>query len=86
MVGAALARDVVDLAGCLRAAGVKRAWTFLEDGDAWTYLEAADLDAMEAALRADPVWTAFWAGLADVLDERTRAEGWRRTREVFRCD
>jgi L-rhamnose mutarotase len=85
-VGAALARDVVGVAASLRAAGVRRAWTFVEDGDAWTYVEADDLEVMEATLRSDPTWTAFWGSLSDVLDERTRTEGWRRTREVFRCD
>ncbi len=85
-VAAALARSVMGLAASLRAAGVKRAWTFLEDGDAWTYVEADSLESMESALGSDPVWTAFWRDLGDALDERTRAEGWRRTREVFRCD
>jgi L-rhamnose mutarotase len=70
----------------LRAAGVRRAWTWVEDGSAWTYLEADDLDAMEAALAADAGWRGVWARLAPALDARSASEGWRRTREVFRCD
>ena len=85
-VSAAWARSAVNLAESFRRAGVMRLWTFLEDGDAWTYLEARSLDAAEEALAADPAWQVLWADLAPVLDDRTRAQGWRRTREVFRCD
>jgi len=85
-VASAWARDAVPLGVALQAAGVRRAWTFVEDGDAWTYLESDALDAAEAALAADPAWTGFWASLAETLDARTAREGWRRTREVFRCD
>ncbi|MFN8619255.1 MAG: L-rhamnose mutarotase [Chloroflexota bacterium] len=85
-VAAAFAGSEATLGASLRAAGVCRAWTFLEDGDAWIYLEAADLDAMEAALAADPAWEAFWAGLAPSLRAGAGPGRWRRTREVFRCD
>jgi L-rhamnose mutarotase len=75
--------DVVD---ALRAAGIRRQWTWVEDGDAWTYRESDDLDATEAALAASAPHHAWLAALTDHLDERTASEGPRRTREVFRCD
>ena len=85
-VAAAWSAGADAIAVSLRAAGVRRAWTWVEDGSAWTYLEADDLGAMEAALAADAGWRALWAGIAPALDARTASEGWRRTREVFRCD
>jgi L-rhamnose mutarotase len=75
-----------DVVAALRAAGVRREWTWVEDGSAWTYRETDDLDATEAALVASPAYRAWQAAVADRLDERTRREGPRRTREVFRCD
>ena len=69
----------------LRAAGARRAWTWLEDGGAWTYLECDDLDATEAALAASAPYQAWWTSMRSWLDDRGR-EGPRRTREVFRCD
>jgi L-rhamnose mutarotase len=75
--------DVVD---ALRAAGVRREWTWVEDGSAWTYRETGDLDVTEAALAASPAYMAWHASLADQFDEGTRHDGPRRTREVFRCD
>ena len=79
-------RDAIAVSDALRAAGVRRAWVFGEEGSLWAYLESDDLDAMEALLAVNPTWTGLWAGIADHLDERTAREGWRRTREVFRCD
>ena len=70
----------------LRAAGITRQWTWVEDGSAWTYRECADLDATEAALAASPVQAVLVSRLSHYLDERTQREGPRRTREVFRCD
>ena len=70
----------------LRAAGIRRQWTWVEDGSAWTYRECDDLDATEATLAASDPVRSWWTGLAAVLDERTQREGRRRTREVFRCD
>lgn len=70
----------------LRAAGVRREWTWVEAGDAWTFRECADLDATEAELAAAPAYQAWTAIIARSYDERTRLEGPRRTREVFRCD
>jgi L-rhamnose mutarotase len=70
----------------LRAAGVRREWTWLEDGSAWTYRECDGLDATESALGESPSMRAWWARMAGSLDHRTRREGPRRTREVFRCD
>jgi L-rhamnose mutarotase len=75
--------DVID---ALRQAGIRREWVWVEDGDAWTYRECDDLDAMEASLARSAPYQAWLAGFADHLDERTAAEGPRRTREVFRCD
>jgi L-rhamnose mutarotase len=75
--------DVVDT---LRAAGIRRQWTWIEDGDAWTYLECDDLDATEAALAAAPAHRSWSASIAGMLNDGTRREGRRRTREVFRCD
>jgi L-rhamnose mutarotase len=69
-----------------RAAGIRREWTWVEDGSAWTYRECDDLDASEAALAASGPVRSWWAGMAASLDDRTRHEGPRRTREVFRCD
>ena len=70
----------------LRAAGIRREWTWVEDGSAWTYRECDDLDATEAALAASSPYQAWWASMTGSLDERTQLEGRRRTREVFRCD
>jgi L-rhamnose mutarotase len=70
----------------LRAAGITRQWTWVEDGSAWTYLECTDLDATEAALAASPVQAVLMSSMSRYLDERTQREGPRRTREVFRCD
>jgi L-rhamnose mutarotase len=70
----------------LRGAGVQRQWTWVEDGSAWTYLECADLDATEAALAASHAHETWSASMVGVVDARTRREGHRRTREVFRCD
>jgi L-rhamnose mutarotase len=70
----------------LRQAGTRRQWTWVEDGDAWTYRESDDLDASEAALAASNAYQAWFASYASHLDERTADEGPRRTREVFRCD
>jgi L-rhamnose mutarotase len=84
---AALYRAAPDaLRNDLRAAGITRDWTWVEDGSAWTYRECADLDATEAALAASPVQAVLMSRLSHYLDERTRVEGPRRTREVFRCD
>jgi L-rhamnose mutarotase len=79
----AMPSDVVD---ALRAAGTRRQWTWVEDGDAWTYRESDDIDATEAALAASAPYQAWSSAMADHLDDRTRADGPRRTREVFRCD
>ncbi len=79
----AMPADVVD---ALRQAGIRRQWTWVEDGDAWTYRESDDIDATESALSASSPYQAWLGGLADHLDERTASEGPRRTREVFRCD
>lgn len=79
-------RDAIELTDALRAAGVRRGWVFAEEGSLWTYLEADDLGAMEASLAANPAWVGFWGRIAEHLDERTARDGWRRTREVFRCD
>ena len=70
----------------MRAAGVRREWTWVEDGSAWTYRECDDLDAAESSLSASDPVRSWWGGMAGVLDERTRQDGRRRTREVFRCD
>lgn len=70
----------------LRAAGVRREWTWVEDGSAWTYRECDDLDATEAAIAASAPVRTWWAGMSPFLDDRTRREGRRRTRQVFRCD
>jgi L-rhamnose mutarotase len=70
----------------LRVAGVRREWTWVEDGSAWTYLECDDLGSTETALAASRPVQTWWASFAAHLDARTRAEGRRRTREVFRCD
>jgi len=78
--------SAIQISEVLRRAGVHRAWTFLEDGSLWTLVESASLAAMERTLAADPGWTRLWADLAGQLDARTAREGWRRTREVFRCD
>jgi L-rhamnose mutarotase len=75
-----------EVVGALEAAGIRRQWVWVEDGDAWTYLECDDLDATEAALAASAPYGAWSASMTDRLDERTRREGRRRTREVFRCD
>jgi L-rhamnose mutarotase len=75
--------DVID---ALRAAGTRRQWTWVEDGDAWTYRESDDLDASEAALAASAPYQAWLSSFASHLDQRTASEGPRRTREVFRCD
>jgi L-rhamnose mutarotase len=75
-----------DVVGALRAAGIRRQWTWVEDGDAWTYLECDDLDATEAALSTAAPYRAWSDPMADLLDDRTRRDGRRRTREVFRCD
>ena len=84
---AAIHRAATDgLRDALRAAGITRQWTWVEDGSAWTYRECADLDATEAALAASPVHVAWLSSMTDLLDDRTRREGPRRTREVFRCD
>ena len=45
-------RSPVTLIDALRAAGTTPEWTWVEDGDAWTYRECDDLDATEAALAA----------------------------------
>jgi len=79
-------RDAIELGDALRAAGVLRAWVWAEDGSLWVYLEAESLDVAEASLAANPDWTGFWSSIGEHLDERTAQEGWRRTREVFRCD
>jgi hypothetical protein len=79
----AMPAEVVD---ALRAAGIRRQWTWVEDGDAWTYRESHDLDATEAALAASAAYGAWLAGLSGHLDVRTRRDEPRRTREVFRCD
>jgi len=78
--------SAIEISGALQRAGVHRAWTFLDDGELWTYLEADSLGAMEETLAADPAWTDVWARISEHLDERTARDGWRRTREVFRCD
>jgi L-rhamnose mutarotase len=78
-----LPREIRD---AIRAAGVRRQWTWVEEGDAWTYLECDDLDATEAAFAASDRYRAWTASLAPFLDERTQRDGPRRTREVFRCD
>jgi L-rhamnose mutarotase len=84
---AAIHRAATDeLRDALRAAGITRQWTWVEDGSAWTYRECADLDATEAALAASPVQAAWLSSMTDLLDDRSRREGPRRTREVFRCD
>jgi L-rhamnose mutarotase len=70
----------------MRAAGVRREWSWVEDGSAWTYRECDDLDATEAALAASPAYRSWSATMTSHLDDRTRREGPRRTREVFRCD
>lgn len=85
-VAAAFARSAVNLAEAMQTAGVMRAWTFIEDGAFWTLMETQNLEAAEESLAADPACQVLWADLAPVLDDRTRAQGWRRTREVFRCD
>ena len=79
-------RSAIEISEALRRAGVHRAWVFLDDGELWAYLEADSLDVMERTLAADPDWTDVWARISGQLDERTAREGWRRTREVFRCD
>jgi L-rhamnose mutarotase len=70
----------------MRAAGVRREWSWVEDGSAWTYRECDDLDATEAALAASSAYRSWSATTTSHLDDRTRREGPRRTREVFRCD
>jgi L-rhamnose mutarotase len=70
----------------LRQASTRRQWTWVEDGDAWTYRESDDLDATAAALAASNAYQAWVTSYASHLDERTASEGPRRTREVFRCD
>lgn len=85
-VRGAFERRADALAGALDAAGVRRAWTWVEDGSAWAYLEAEALDPAEAALARDPAWRELWASLAPSLAGPTARDGWRRTREVFRCD
>ncbi len=75
-----------DVVLALRAAGIRREWTWVEDGSAWTYLECDDLDATEAALAASAPYQSWSAAMSGCLDDRTRREGRRRTREVFRCD
>ena len=70
----------------LRASGVHRAWVWSEDGSLWAYVEAASSEGAEAALMADPAWGAFWGSIAPHLDGGSARDGWRRTREVFRCD
>ena len=64
-----LPREVRD---ALRAAGVRRQWTWVEEGDAWTYLECDDLDCDRGGVgglgplpRLD--------GLPDALPRRTNA-------------
>ena len=80
-------RDVpAAVTDAMRAAGIRREWTWIEDGSAWTYRECDDLDATEATLAASDPVRSWWTGMAAVLDERTQREGRRRTREVFRCD
>ena len=75
-----------DVRQALRDAGVTREWTWLEPGDLWTFRECADLDRTEAALAASPAYTAWAAEVAASYGDRARADGPRRTREVFRCD
>lgn len=75
-----------EVGDALRTAGVRRQWTWVEDGGAWSYLECDDLDATEAALAASDVYRGWTATLDRFVDERTKSEGRRRTREVFRCD
>jgi L-rhamnose mutarotase len=70
----------------LRAAGIRRQWTWVEDGSAWTYLECDDLDGTEAALAVSPSYMSWSAAMTGETDDRTRRAGRRRTREVFRCD
>lgn len=70
----------------LREAGIRREWAWLEPGDLWIYRESADLGATEAALATSPAYQVWLGGLGETFDDRTRREGPRRTREVFRCD
>ena len=70
----------------LRTAGVRRQWTWVEEGDAWTYLECRDLGATQAALAASDAYQGWISSMAHLFDARTQREGRRPTREVFRCD
>jgi L-rhamnose mutarotase len=70
----------------LREAGVRREWSWLEPGDLWTYRECDDLEAAERALATSAVYRRWLAALSETFDDRSRRDGPRRTREVFRCD
>lgn len=74
------------VADALRAAGIRRQWSWVEDGDLWAYLECDDVQAVEDRLAGSSAHREWWASLETHLDEGTRVEGRRRTREVFRCD
>jgi L-rhamnose mutarotase len=69
----------------LREAGVRREWAWLEPGDLWIYRESADVAATETALASSHAHLAWLARLGEAFDDRTRQDGPRRTREVFRC-
>lgn len=75
-----------ELLDAMRAAGVKRQWSWVEEGDAWLYRECDDADAASRALFANEAYRAFRAEMAPWIDPAAFAEGPRKTREVFRCD
>jgi L-rhamnose mutarotase len=70
----------------LRAAGVRRQWTWVEDGDAWTYTECDALDVMESTVAGSRTIRAWSELMLPLFDDQTRRDGPRRTREIFRCD
>ena len=76
----------VGVGTALREAGVQRQWAWVEDGSLWTYLECDDLAETESLLMASGPYQAWLRSMSSFFDARTRREGWRRTREVFRCD
>lgn len=76
----------IGVVAALREAGVQRQWPWVEDGSLWTYLECDDLALTESLLMFSGPYQAWLGSMSDLFDARTRREGWRRTREVFRCD
>lgn len=75
-----------ELIDAMHAAGVRRQWTWVEDGDAWFYRESDDTEAARASLFANPAYRAYRASMQQWIDPASFAAGPRPTREVFRCD